>query len=310
MSAQVPLAEVPAFPRRLVYLGTPAMAVPPLEALVANGYDIALVVTGEDKRRGRGSDTAPCPVKATALRLGLPVTHRVEDVLEVGADLGVVVAYGRIIRRPVLERLPMINIHFSLLPRWRGAAPVERALLAGDAVTGTCLMQLEEGLDTGPVYDRVELHLRDGVTADEIRRELVALGTDQLLRCLEGGLRDPKPQIGDETYASKISADELRIDWERSAQEVDRLVRLGGAWTTFRGKRLKVLTAAPSEGSALERAPDMQGVAAGTINGLTVTCGNGTQLRLAMVQPEGKAAMEATAWANGSRPGGGDVLGG
>src|SRR6476659_8865028 len=150
--APAPLAPIPVWPRRLVYLGTPATAVPPLQALVTSGWDVALVVTGADTRRGRGSATSPSPVKAAALELGLPVAHRVEEVLDAGADLGVVVAFGRLIRRPVLERLGFVNLHFSLLPRWRGAAPVERARLAGDAETGVCLMQLEEGLDTGPVF--------------------------------------------------------------------------------------------------------------------------------------------------------------
>ena len=144
-------------PQRLVYFGTPDMAVPPLEALVADGFDVALVITRIDKRRGRGSDVAPSPVKAAALRLELPVSHLVDDALLVGADLGVVVAFGQLITAHVLERLPMVNLHFSLLPRWRGAAPVERALLAGDATTGVCLMQLAEGLDTGPLLDVVEV---------------------------------------------------------------------------------------------------------------------------------------------------------
>ena len=123
------LARAPEHPHRLVYLGTPGMAVPPLRALVAAGFDIALVVSRPDKRRGRGSATAPSPVKAAALDLGLPVTSSVDDALTVGADLGVVVAFGRIIAVRVLAELPMVNLHFSLLPRWRGAAPVERALL-------------------------------------------------------------------------------------------------------------------------------------------------------------------------------------
>ena len=141
---------------RLVYLGTPEMAVPSLRALVDAGHEIVLVVTGVDKRRGRGGDLSPSPVKAAALELGLPVSHDVDDVLDVverrGAELGVVVAFGRIIKPHVLEAVPMINGHFSLLPRWRGAAPVERALLAGDEVTGVWVRALEETLVTGVVY--------------------------------------------------------------------------------------------------------------------------------------------------------------
>ena len=123
----------------------------PLQALVAAGHEVVLVVSQPDKRRGRGGALLPSPVKAAAVELGLPVTERVDDLLDAGAELGVVVAYGRLIHPHVLAVLPMINLHFSLLPRWRGAAPVERAILAGDPVTGVCVMALEEGLDTGPV---------------------------------------------------------------------------------------------------------------------------------------------------------------
>jgi methionyl-tRNA formyltransferase len=137
------------------------MAVPPLEALVDAGFEIVTVVTRADKRRGRGSSLTPSPVKEAATRLGLPVVHQVDDVLELGADampdLGVVVAFGQLIKPHVLAVLPMVNLHFSLLPRWRGAAPVERALLAGDDVTGVCLMQLEEGSTPATVYARAEV---------------------------------------------------------------------------------------------------------------------------------------------------------
>ncbi|MDQ4131986.1 MAG: methionyl-tRNA formyltransferase, partial [Actinomycetota bacterium] len=130
---------------RLVFLGTPEVAVGPLRALVADGHDVALVVSRPDRKRGRGGALVPSPVKAAALELGLPVTDRVDDVIDVGAELGVLVAYGRLVRPHVLARVPMVNLHFSLLPRWRGAAPVERAILAGDRETGVCLMALDEG---------------------------------------------------------------------------------------------------------------------------------------------------------------------
>ncbi|HMK62099.1 MAG TPA: methionyl-tRNA formyltransferase, partial [Acidimicrobiales bacterium] len=142
---------------RLVYLGTPPAAVAPLEALVAAGHEVALVVSRSDARRGRGSAVSPSPVSAAAERLGLRRTDQLQQATEVSADLGVVVAYGRIVPAAVLEALDMINLHFSLLPRWRGAAPVERAILAGDTVTGLCIMRLEAGLDTGPVLARREL---------------------------------------------------------------------------------------------------------------------------------------------------------
>jgi methionyl-tRNA formyltransferase len=294
----VTLAPVPSLPRRLVYLGTPEMAVAPLQALVAAGFEIPLVVSRVDKRRGRGNDLSPSPVKAAALELGIPVSHSVDDVLDVNADLGVVVAFGQLIKPHVLERLAMVNIHFSLLPRWRGAAPVERALLAGDAETGTCLMQIEEGLDTGPVYDRRFLPIGPTETAASLRLRLVEAGSRQLVDCFRNGLLHPLAQTGEATYAAKISPDELQIDWHRPATEIDRLVRLGGAWTTFRAKRLKVIAATVIE--------DV--IEPGRIDGFAV--GTGAKcLRLDVVQPEGKQQMEASAWANGNRPTSADLLG-
>jgi len=260
--------------RRLAYLGTPQMAVPSLRALVDAGHEVALVVTGADKRRGRGGELSPSPVKTAALELGLRVSHAVDDVLTAGVELGVVVAYGRIIKPHVLAQVPMVNVHFSLLPRWRGAAPVERALLAGDSETGTCLMAVEEGLDTGGVYDTVRVPIGPRATADELRHELVAVGTEQLLRCLAGPLPSPVAQVGEPVYAAKIQPDELRLDWGRPAVELDRVVRVGGAWTTFRGRRVKVLAA---------------GV-------------EGGKLVPTLVQPEGKAPMAADDFFRGMRP--------
>jgi methionyl-tRNA formyltransferase len=275
------LAVAPHRPRRLVYLGTPQSAVAPLEALHEAGFDIALVVTRPDARRGRGVSVTPSPVKEAAERLGVPVSHSVDDVLDAGADLGVVVAYGRLIRRPVLERLAFVNVHFSLLPRWRGAAPVERAILAGDAETGVCLMALEEGLDTGPVYASAVVAIGADTTADSLRAQLVDVGTAMLIRELTAGLGEPVPQVGEPTYAAKLDAEELHIDWGRSAAELERLVRVGGAWTTFRGSRLRILRASVEDDTLVPLE----------------------------VQPEGKAAMSFTAWRNGARVQPGERLG-
>lgn len=279
-------------PRRLVFLGTPELAVPPLRALVGAGFDVALVVSQPDRRRGRGAALSPSPVKAAALDLGLPVTERVDDVLEAGADLGVVVAFGRIIRPHVLEALPMVNLHFSLLPRWRGAAPVERAILAGDDRTGVDLMVVEEGLDTGGVYGRVELDIGPDETLEELRARLVDAGTELLVDQLSAGLGPPQPQVGEPVYAAKIDPAELEIDWSRPAGEIHRVVRLGGAWTTHEGRRLKVWrTSVPPRGDA-PWAPSGDG-----------------PVGLVEVQPEGKPHMAATAWANGARWRSGDPLG-
>jgi methionyl-tRNA formyltransferase len=292
------LAPVPAHPRRLAFLGTPEMSAPSLRALVDAGFEVAHVVTRVDKRRGRGGALTPSPVKAVATELGLPVSHRVDDVLEAGVDLAVVVAFGQIIKPHVLAEVPMVNVHFSLLPRWRGAAPVERALLAGDSETGVCLMQVEEGLDTGPVFDVVTVPIGPRQTAAELRTALVAAGTAQLVRCLSDGLGEPVPQHGEPVYAEKVRPEELRLDWRRPAEELDRVVRLGGAWTSFAGRRLKVLAAEPAGGA----------LPPGELEGTTVGTGEGV-LQLVTVQPEGKGPMAATAWRNGAHPAPGTVLG-
>lgn len=276
---------------------------PPLRALVEDGHDVRLVVTQADKRRGRGSATTPSPVKAAALELGLPVSHTVDDVLDAGADLGVVVAFGRLIKPHVLERIPMVNLHFSLLPRWRGAAPVERAILAGDRETGVCLMQLEEGLDTGPVYALERTALGEEETADDLRTRLVEIGTAMLVDQLRRGLGAPEPQSGEITYAEKLRPEEFHLDWSRPALDLHRRVRAGRAWTTFRGRRLIVTRA------RLGDSLDSQ-VAPGALDGVVVGCGDGQGLELVEVQPEGKGPMSATAWRNGAQPSSDELLGG
>jgi len=289
----VPLAPPPAGrPERLAFLGTPELAVPPLRALVDAGFDVVLVVTQPDRRRGRGSGTSPSPVKAAALELGIPVTHAVDDLLDADVDLGVVVAFGQLIRPHVLERVPMVNVHFSLLPRWRGAAPVERAILAGDERTGVDLMAVEEGLDTGGIYARAEVPIGPDDTLEELRARLVEEGTRLLVDTLSTGLPEPRPQEGEPVYAAKIDPAELQIDWSRPAVEIHRLVRIGGAWTTVGGKRLKVWrTHVPPRG-----------------DGPVAPAGDGP-VELVEVQPEGKPRMAARAWVNGASWSSGEPLG-
>jgi methionyl-tRNA formyltransferase len=289
----VTLAPPPPGPvRRVAYLGTPELAVPPLRALVEAGIDVVLVVSQPDRRRGRGSALVPSPVKAAALELGLPVTDRVADVIDVGAELGVVVAFGRLIKPPVLEVLPMVNLHFSLLPRWRGAAPVERAILAGDDRTGVDLMAVEEGLDTGGIYRRVEVPIGSDDTLEELRGRLVDEGITILVDALQRGLPASTPQVGEPTYAAKIDPAELHLDWTSPAIDIHRRVRLGGAWTTHHGKRLKVWrTHVPPAG-----------------DGPTVPAGDGP-VELVEVQPEGRSRMSAVEWARGARWQPGDGLG-
>ena len=297
---------------RIVFLGSPPEAEGSLRALHDAGHDIALVVTQPDRKRGRGGGLVPSPVKRAALELGLPVVtperckEALDDIAGSGAELGVVVAFGQLIPPSVLAALPSgyVNVHFSLLPRWRGAAPVERAILAGDPETGVCLMQLEAGLDTGPVYACRSIPITADDTAGDLRRRLADLGTELLLAEIESVPgRTPAPQEGEETYAAKLSVEEFAIDWARPAVELARLVMAGnpkpGAWTTAKSARLKVLRAR-GEGAGPDSAEP------GTLVGPgRVATGDGV-LALTEVQPEGKAAMPAAAWAAGFR---GDRLG-
>ena len=292
------MIDPPAEVGRLVFLGTPTEAVPFLEALAEAGFDVALAVTRPDKRRGRRAAPSPSPVKAAALSLGIPVSSDVNDVLAVGADLGVVVAFGQIIKPHVLDRLAMVNVHFSLLPRWRGAAPVERAVLAGDRTTGVCLMEVAEGLDTGRVYRGVEVPIAPDATAASLRADLVDVAVPVLVEALRDGLGSAEPQQGEPVYAAKITRDELRLDWEQPAEFLDRQVRVGGAWTTWRGKTLKIWSAQLTEGSQ----------PSGALDGALVGTGDGL-LRLLEVQAEGKSRQAAEDWLRGARPTPGDRLG-
>ncbi len=289
----------PDHPRRLVYLGTPDVAVPPLRALHAAGFEIALVVTRADKRRGRGGQLTPSPVKAAALDLGLPTTTDVDAALDVGADLGVVVAFGRIIKPHVLDELAMVNLHFSLLPRWRGAAPVERAILAGDDVTGVCLMEVADGLDEGGVYRSEATPIGPDDTLDELRGRLVDIGSNLLVDALQHGLGAPSPQEGEVTYADKIDRSEHQIAWSAPAMAVHATVRIGDAWTTLHGKRLKV------HRTALVDRHDLD---AGQVDGVVVGTGGGA-VELVEVQPEGKPRRAAADWLNGAQLGPDDRLG-
>lgn len=283
---------------RVVFLGTPDESVVALRALATAGFDIASVITQPDRRRGRGAELDPTPVKRAALELGLPVAHDLSGILDLGADLGVVVAYGRIIPASVLQELAMVNIHFSLLPRWRGAAPVERAILAGDERTGVSLMEVAEGLDEGGVYAELPVEIGPEESAAELRARLAVLGADLLVDRLRCGLGPARPQEGDVTYAAKLGPDDFRLDFTRPAEEVARTVRIGRAWTTFRGRRLGIEAARPVDGAGEP----------GLLVGTTVLTPDGA-VELIEVKPEGKRAMSADQWVNGARPDAGERLG-
>ncbi|MEM9654137.1 MAG: methionyl-tRNA formyltransferase [Actinomycetota bacterium] len=304
-----PLAAPPASISRLAFLGTPDVAAVSLRALVAAGFDVPLVVSRPDRRRGRGSTLTPSPVKAAALDLGLTVTDDLTDLAGSSVDLGVVVAYGRIIPVSLLQRIPMVNIHFSLLPRWRGAAPVERAILAGDDRTGVCLMAVAEGLDEGGVYAVETTDIDPDESAAALRGRLADIGAELLVRTLQNGLGSAEPQVGEATYAAKIDRVESRLDFTRPAIELHRVVRVGRAWAEFRDKRLGIEATAVVDGGP----PQTDGGLPGEVHhrpgdAPLVKTAEGL-LALEMVKPEGKRAMAGGDWANGVQPTPGERLG-
>lgn len=286
---------------RLAFLGTPDFAVPALAELVARGHEIACVYCRPPRPKGRGLAAEPSPVHnfalASKLAVRTPPTLKDEAQQELFAaldlDAAIVVAYGLILPKAILEapRLGCFNLHASLLPRWRGAAPIQRAVMAGDAETGVMAMRMEEGLDTGPVLmtERAPIARK---TYGELHDELSRLGADLMVRALsalERGSISETPQSSEGvTYAKKILKDETRIDWTKSAREIDCLIRglspAPGAWTMADGERLRILFAEPSQGSG----------APGTIldDRLAIACGNGA-LRLTRLQRAGKSAMDA-----------------
>lgn len=282
----------PARPRRIAFAGTPDDAVPTLQALAEAGFDIPVVVTGAPRRRSRRGSNTPSPVAAAAHALGLLVSHDPADLADCNADCAVVVAYGRLIGRDLLAATPMLNLHFSLLPCWRGAAPVERALLAGDDRTGVSLMALEPTLDTGPVYWRHEVPIGSVDTAAELRDRLARDGAQHLTGSLARGLGAPQPQSGEPTYARKLTPADRQIDWSQPAAFIDRQIRVGGAWTTLDGERFIIRAATPSQ--------DPHAAAPGTLVGDAVATGDGLIL-LRNVQPAGRPALDAQDWLRGAR---------
>lgn len=297
---------------RLVFAGTPDPAVASLEALLGSDHEVAAVVTRRDAPLGRKRVLTPSPVARAAEAAGLPVVKadRLDDEATAAIaahrpDLGVIVAYGGLVREPLLStpRLGWINLHFSLLPQWRGAAPVQRALIAGDEVTGTSVFQLTPGLDEGDVYGGTRYRIPATATADRVLAELADEGSRLLVEvvdALAAGTAKGEPQVGATTYAAKLEAEDGRLDWTRPADEV--LARFRGttpepgAFTTVDGVRLKV--------HALHRADESAVLSPGALrlDGGRVLVGTGTDpLVLERVQPAGKAAMNAGDWWRGLR---------
>lgn len=291
--------------RRIVFFGTPQTSATILDRLCRDGFDVGLVVTRPDTRRGRGAKLVPSPVKAVAEARSIPVIDDLAEVMSLasGRWLGVVVAYGRIIPQQVLDRVPMINVHYSLLPRWRGAAPVERAILAGDEVTGVCIMDLVAELDAGDVRGCRQVSV-GSLSAEQLLAELTVEGADLLVEILRTPARDPKPQVGEVTYAHKIDSTELAVDWNRSAVEIWRHVRALRSFTTCVGGQLDGQRVGVH---AVEMVPHDIGDAQPVqlrpgecdIRGV-VGCKGGS-VRLVTVQPQGKRPMSAQDWLRGIR---------
>lgn len=297
---------------RVVFAGTSAFAVPALEAVIAAGHPVPLVLTQPDRPAGRGLAAARSPVKQAAEHHGVPVfqpTSLKDESAQarlraVDADLLVVAAYGLLLPQAALDIPPRgaVNIHASLLPRWRGAAPIQRALLAGDRETGVCIMQMDAGLDTGPILLREALAIAPDDTGGSLHDKLAALGARLIVAALDGlerGTLRPTPQPADgATYAHKIGKAEARIDWQRSAVEIERQVRafnpVPGSATRLRGDEIKVWQATRAAGG---------GAQPGTVlrvgrEGIDVACGNGA-VRLTELQRAGGKRLLADAFLRG-----------
>ncbi len=300
---------------RVVFMGTPDFAVPVLDALVAAGHAVCAVYTQPPRPAGRGKKPRPSPVQARAEALGLPVRHPVsfrdeavqQEFAALAADVAVVVAYGLILPLPALSapRHGCLNVHASLLPRWRGAAPLHRAILAGDTQTGICIMQMEEGLDTGPVLLRHATPIGPEETTGELHDRLARMGaaaTIDALAALDDLVAEPQATEGI-TYAAKIDKAEAEIDWTRAAVEIDRQIRglspFPGAWTRYRGERIKLL------GSRLAQGAGPPGAVLD--DRMTVACGAGA-VQITRAQRAGRGAQAVDEFLRGMRITKGDRL--
>jgi len=284
---------------KIVFMGTPEFAVGSLDALIAAGHEIACVYTQPPRPAGRGKKQRPTPVAMRAQELGLgarhPVSLRADDAVAafaaLGADVAVVVAYGLILPQAVLDapRLGCLNIHASLLPRWRGAAPIQRAIMAGDTEAGVSIMQMEAGLDTGPVLLDAALPIGATETAGDLHDRLSALGASLIVKALAAidGLSATAQPASGVTYAHKIDKAEARVDWTRTAETIDRQIRglspFPGAWCMVHGRRIKLLRS---------RATSGQGAPGTVLHDFVVACGMGA-VEVLTVQPEGKRPMDS-----------------
>ncbi|MDN5789677.1 MAG: methionyl-tRNA formyltransferase [Micrococcales bacterium] len=312
---------------RVVFAGTPAVALPSLDAIASSGHELVGVITRPAAPAGRGRRLEPSPVAVRAQEFGVPIltpsSMHEPDILaaleELAPDACPVVAYGNLVSPEALTipRHGWVNLHFSLLPAWRGAAPVQHAIMAGDEVTGATTFRLERRLDTGPVYGVMTETIRPSDTAGELLDRLAQAGAGLLVATLDGiesGELIAKPQPADGvSLAPRIEVEDARIDWTRPAMAIDRLVRgctpAPGAWTTFRGARLKI---APLVPSGSDRVPEHGRPSAGTllVTKRDVFVGTGTlPVQLSAVQGSGKKPMPAPDWARGMRTESGERVG-
>lgn len=299
---------------RIVFAGSPAAAVPSLRALASSDHRVVAVVTREDSPQGRRRVLTPTPVAVAAAELRIPVlrANRLTDsisseIAALDADLGVIVAYGALVREPLLStpRLGWINLHFSLLPRWRGAAPVQHAIIAGDEHTGATVFQLVPELDAGDILGQLGEPIGGMQTAGALLEELAVSGADLVVRvvdALESGAARPVPQVGEVTLAPKLSLEDGRIDWSEPASSVHNRVRgvtpEPGAFTMVGDDRVKVLATAIARDALPLPAGEIE------LRGKTVHIGTGTEpIELLTVQPAGRTAMDASAWWRGRPPG-------
>jgi len=298
-------------PLRIVFAGTPDFSVPPLQALLSSGHQVVAVYTQPDRPSGRGRKLLPGPVKSRALEADVPVhqppslkaAEEVEILRDLRPDLMVVVAYGLLLPESVLEipRLGCVNIHASLLPRWRGAAPIQRAIQAGDTESGVSIMRMEKGLDTGPVYLSKAIALAADETGGSLHDRLSVLGAEGLMEALPGiadGSLQPVPQNDAEaTYAAKLEKKEARVDWKRSALEIERQVRAFNPWpvafTPYENANLRIWDAHAIEGMTAEPGTVMSA----TRDGVDVSTGEGL-LRITRMQMPGKRAMDVQDFVN------------
>ena len=307
---------------KVIFAGTPDFAAAALKAIAAAGFEIPLVLTQPDRPKGRGMQLAPSPVKQAALELGLRVAQpeklrnnaeALQMLEEVEADVMVVAAYGLILPQDVLDtpKRGCLNIHASLLPRWRGAAPIQRAIEAGDAETGVCIMQMDIGLDTGDVVSEHRYAIQSTDTANEVHDALMNLGAEAIVADLqqlkaEGRLKSVKQPEEGVTYAQKLSKEEARIDWNESAAVIERKIRafnpVPAAWVEYQGKPMKIwrAEAVAQQGRAGE-------VLSCSSDGLIVACG-ANALKITELQPSGSKRMDIAAFAAGHTVEAGTVL--